>query len=197
MRKFPGNVAKPVLTALAVIMAGTALPAAAQPDRYDWRSGDRGDREDFWRGAPDRLQERIDWLQQRIDRGIADGSIDRREARDAQYQLNRIRRDADMLDRQLDDVSRRIRWYRRDNDYGYRDPRYRDPDPRYRDPYPTDWDAYRYYRDDPRYDERRLGPDDEIYRGSDGRYYCRRSDGTIGLVIGGIGGAAIGNVIDG
>jgi hypothetical protein len=35
--------------------------------------------------------------------------------------------------------------------------------------------------------------DDEIYRGSDGRYYCRRSDGTMGLVVGAAVGAVIGN----
>lgn len=67
----------------------------------------------------------------------------------------------------------------------------------YRDPYATDYDAARHYRDEPYYRERRLSREDYVYRGSDGRYYCRRSDGTTGLVIGGIGGAAIGNVIDG
>ena len=57
-------------------------------------------------------------------------------------------------------------------------------------------DPVRYYRDDPRYRERQLGPDDEIYRGSDGRYYCRRSDGTVGLVIGAGVGALLGRAID-
>lgn len=68
---------------------------------------------------------------------------------------------------------------------------------RYGDPYATDYDAARYYRDDPRYSERVLGPEDEVYRGSDGRYYCRRSDGTTGLIIGGAAGGILGNVIDG
>lgn len=77
----------------------------------------------------------------------------------------------------------------------YRDS-YREP-PRYRDDFSTDYDAYRDYREDPRARERRLTAEDEIYRGSDGRYYCRRSDGTVGLVVGGVGGALIGNVIDG
>ena len=67
----------------------------------------------------------------------------------------------------------------------------------YDDPYATDYDAARYYRDDPRYSERRLSAQDEVYRGSDGRYYCKRSDGTTGLIIGGVGGALLGNVIDG
>ena len=91
-------------------------------------------------------------------------------------------------------------YYDRD---GYYDDRYYD-DRRYgdryygdRDPYATDYDAARYYRDERGYGERRLSRDDYVYRGSDGRYYCRRSDGTTGLVIGAIGGGAIGNIIDG
>ena len=68
---------------------------------------------------------------------------------------------------------------------------------RYRDDFSTDYDAYREYREDPRARERRLAAEDEVYRGSDGRYYCRRSDGTVGLVVGGVGGAVLGNVIDG
>lgn len=63
--------------------------------------------------------------------------------------------------------------------------------------YSTDYDAARYYRDDPRYQERTLGSDDYVYRGSDGRYYCRRTDGTTGLIIGGAAGGILGNVIDG
>ncbi|AEI37677.1 MAG: glycine zipper 2TM domain-containing protein [Zymomonas mobilis subsp. pomaceae] len=42
---------------------------------------------------------------------------------------------------------------------------------------------------------RRLGPNDRIYRGRDGRYYCRRSDGTTGTIIGALGGGVLGNVI--
>ncbi len=63
--------------------------------------------------------------------------------------------------------------------------------------YETDYDAARDYRAGPGYAERRLGSDDEIYRGSDGRYYCKRGDGTTGLVIGGAAGGILGNVIDG
>ena len=65
------------------------------------------------------------------------------------------------------------------------------------DAYDRDYDAVRYYRDDPRYQERVLTADDRVYRGSDGRYYCRRSDGTTGLVIGAGAGALIGRGIDG
>ena len=66
-----------------------------------------------------------------------------------------------------------------------------------RDPYATDYDASRYYRDDPRYQERRLSEQDMVYRGSDGRYYCKRNDGTTGLIVGGVAGGLLGNVIDG
>jgi outer membrane lipoprotein SlyB len=38
---------------------------------------------------------------------------------------------------------------------------------------------------------------DVVYGGYDGRYYCRRSDGTTGLVIGAGVGALTGRAIDG
>lgn len=99
------------------------------------------------------------------------------------------------------------------NDPRYGDPRYNDPrynDPRYDDPrnsgaygredyddrFATDYDASRYYRDG-NYQERRLSAQDEVFRGSDGRYYCKRNDGTTGLIIGGAAGGILGNVIDG
>jgi hypothetical protein len=65
------------------------------------------------------------------------------------------------------------------------------------DRFQTNYDASRYYRDDTRYQERALSANDEVYRGSDGRYYCKRNDGTTGLILGGVGGAGIGNLIDG
>ena len=34
------------------------------------------------------------------------------------------------------------------------------------------------------------------WRGQDGRYYCRRPDGTTGAVVGAVGGALIGRTID-
>lgn len=74
---------------------------------------------------------------------------------------------------------------------------------------PGDWRTYRnydwnrppnttyypdqYYRDPRYYHERRLSRADRVYRGRDGRYYCRRSDGTTGLIIGGAIGALVGN----
>jgi uncharacterized protein YcfJ len=47
------------------------------------------------------------------------------------------------------------------------------------------------------YEPRRIGRDERIWRGHDGRYYCRRGNGTTGLVIGGVAGALIGREIDG
>jgi hypothetical protein len=170
-----------IFAALALATAATAMPLAAQPVPRSVAA------DPFWRGAPDGLQHRIDWLQQRIDRGVRDGSLDRQEARRAQRQLDSLRRDADDLNRNLDSLAHNIRWA--SNDTGYA--------PVAPDPYTTDYDAARYYRAEPNYQERRLGPNDEVYRGSDGRYYCKRSDGTTGLIIGGAGGALIGNVIDG
>lgn len=43
---------------------------------------------------------------------------------------------------------------------------------------------------------RPLGRNDRVWRGNDGRYHCRRSNGTTGLVIGAVGGALVGRTID-
>lgn len=59
-----------------------------------------------------------------------------------------------------------------------------------------DWDPARSY-DGRRHHERRMSRDDYVYRGGDGRYYCRRSDGTTGLLVGGIAGGVLGNAIGG
>ncbi len=64
------------------------------------------------------------------------------------------------------------------------------PDPRYGGYY-----ADRYYRDGRYYRPRPLTVHDRIYRGRDGRYYCRRDDGTTGLIIGAVAGGLLGNRI--
>ena len=56
------------------------------------------------------------------------------------------------------------------------------------------WDPADHYRGG-KYRARRLVRADHIYRGHDGRWYCRRNDGTTGLVIGAIGGGLLGNAI--
>jgi hypothetical protein len=37
----------------------------------------------------------------------------------------------------------------------------------------------------------------QTWRGNDGRYYCRKSDGTTGLIIGAAAGALLGRAVDG
>lgn len=53
----------------------------------------------------------------------------------------------------------------------------------------------RYYRESRAQRERRLSRNERIYRGQDGRYYCRRSDGTTGLIVDAIAGGVLGNMI--
>lgn len=65
------------------------------------------------------------------------------------------------------------------------------------DRYDPNYDPSRYYRQGDTYQERVLASDDRVYRGSDGRYYCKRNDGTTGLIIGAGAGGILGNVIDG
>jgi hypothetical protein len=186
-------------SSLAALSLLSVAPLAAQPASSTWYDSRGGwDRDAFWRDAPREPRQRIVFLQRRIDRGITDGSLDRREARNAQRELSSIQRDArrlrpsaandQLLQRRLDDLSQRLRWAR-NNGNG----RFANDDRRFA----TDYDATRYYRDDPRYSERRLTAQDEVYRGSDGRYYCKRNDGTTGLIIGAAGGGVLGNVLDG
>lgn len=42
---------------------------------------------------------------------------------------------------------------------------------------------------------RQIRDNDRIYRARDGRYYCKRSDGTTGTIIGGLAGGVLGNII--
>jgi len=85
------------------------------------------------------------------------------------------------------------------NRQGYRDSRdYGDTQQLYSDDRDErGYDPAQYYRESPVYQERSLTSDDRVYRGNDGRYYCKRNDGTTGLIIGAVGGGILGNVIDG
>jgi hypothetical protein len=76
------------------------------------------------------IHRRLDWLQDRIDRGRSDGSLDRRESRRLEREIRRIRfdvtrmerrhgghlwdRDRVMLEGRLDRLSQHIRWQRHD-----------------------------------------------------------------------------------
>ena len=114
---------------------------------------------------------------------LAQGN-DRRDRYEDRWDRREDRRDRreDKWDRQED------RWDRREDRRDRREDRY--------DARNGYWDAARYYqRDDRRYGSQRLGRNDRIYRGSDNRYYCRRDDGTTGLIIGGISGGVLGHII--
>lgn len=96
-------------------------PAYGQPVGYGYG-------QEFWRGAPESTWERVQWLQQRIERSRADGSLSRGEAYRAQRELDRTRgyirnarqrygdlrpEDRDYVQARLDYISQRIHWARR------------------------------------------------------------------------------------
>ena len=120
----------------------------------------------------------------------AQGRNERREARECREELRNA------------DTRREYRRERRECARELRQARNRD----WRQYNRYDWDrlpagysayyADDFYRDGRYYPERRLSRRDRIYRGRDGRYYCRRGDGTTGLIIGAGIGALIGNSID-
>jgi hypothetical protein len=117
------------------------------------------------------------------------------QVREAEAQLDAAMR---RFDAEYDALQRAFDTYRRSrptgdwrNDRGYND--------NSRDTYNDDpnYDPSQYYRSGPNYQERTLGADDRVYRGNDGRYYCRRSDGTTGLIVGAAAGGLFGNIIAG
>ncbi len=75
--------------------------------------------------------------------------------------------------------------------------------PAFADPPPWAPAHGRRHHDEMRYDRygryakpQRLGYDDRIWRGNDGRYYCRRDNGTTGLIVGAAVGALLGRTLD-
>jgi hypothetical protein len=99
------------------------------------------------------------------------------------------------------EIAREQREYRRDRHDDRRDARrdyrsYRNYDWNRTEPGYNRYYADRYYRDGSYYGDRRLSRYDRVYRGNDGRYYCRRNDGTTGLIIGAGIGALLGNSVD-
>lgn len=96
---------------------------------------------------------------------------------------------SDDQDRAIDAQARyaqdRDRYYRERAEYERsRDAYYRSRDGYYRDRAYADAPPPRAYSG-------------QTWRGDDGRTYCRRTDGTTGLIVGGAGGALIGRAIDG
>jgi hypothetical protein len=119
----------------------------------------------------------------------AQGYNERQERRECNRELRRAETRAE-YNREMRECRRELRQARRQDWRSYN--RYDWNRPRVGSVYyPDD-----YYRDGRYYRERRLTRADRIYRGRDGRYYCRRSDGTTGLIVGAALGGLIGNAID-
>ena len=115
-----------IALAAAALMPGTAAFAqyGPGPRPAQWDGGA------FWRGAPDNPYQRIQFLQDRVNRGIANGSLDRREAYRVNGELNGVRQwirrmhwedmgrlspgQRAQVQGRLDNISRQIRWMRHD-----------------------------------------------------------------------------------
>lgn len=115
-----------------------------------------------------------------------------RDVRQAERQYQR-----DLRNARTPAERRRVeRNYRKDVRSAQRDYRqYRNYDYNRVEPGQSGYNADRYYRSGNNYQDRRLGANDRIYRGQNNQYYCRRPDGTTGLIIGGIAGGVLGNII--
>lgn len=129
---------KALIPVLAIAAASVAVPAAAQNydryDRYDRYERDRDDRYDRGgryenHGRWQSIAQRKYQLDRRIDRGVYNGSLSRREARGLQAQLDALVRlernymrggltrwERNDLDRRYDRLAVHIRMERRDRD---------------------------------------------------------------------------------
>lgn len=169
--KFSFKQAIAALSLGAMALTGiAATPAVAQPghdnrDRREHRQERREDRRDF---RQDRREDRRDFRQDR-----------RADRRDYRQDRRDDRRDW-RQDRRADNRRPGRPVYSYD---------WNRPDPRYGRSYQPN----RYYRGG--YAPIRVDRRTRIYRGGDNRYYCRRSDGTTGLIVGAALGGLLGNQI--
>ncbi len=158
---------KSALSALSLgVMTLTSVPALAQPREH---------RENAREYRKDMREARRDYRK------------DNREARrDYRKDVREARRD--WRDDRRDNGRHRGHWKRPGKVvYGYD---WNRPDRRYGSRYRPD----RYYRSG--YEPIRVTRGTRIYRGYDDRYYCRRSDGTTGLIVGAALGALLGGQLD-
>ncbi len=125
---------KALIPVLAIAAASVAVPASAQHyDRYDRGDRyDRYDRDDRYgqnRGGWQSISNRKYQLDRRIDVGLRNGSLSRREAGRLQNELNRLVRlernymrggltrwERNDLDRRYDRLAVQVRMERRDRD---------------------------------------------------------------------------------
>lgn len=117
---------KTLIPTLALVAASVAVPAAAQSYGY---GHDRGDRYERNHRAWQPIAQRKYNLDRRIDVGFRNGQLSRREATRLRYELDRLVRleyryqrggltwrERQELDRRYDQLSRQVRYERRDRD---------------------------------------------------------------------------------
>lgn len=120
-----------------------------------------------------------------------------RQVRQEQRECNRELRRADNrreYNRELRECRREVNKAQRQTARDWR--RYRNYDYNRYEPGYNRYYADRYYRDGRYYADRRITRTDRLYRGQNGQYYCRRNDGTTGLIIGAGVGALLGNQLN-
>ena len=168
------------MAALALIVVA---PADAQGN-HDKKG--RGDKYEDVEQSGERLQD------ERQDVRDAKSYGTRNDVREEKFDVKLARQAYQQDNRDWKNNKKRARQEQRDNARDWQRGQnytWNRPDPRYNGYYADNYyraGAYRPYQ---------LQPDDRIYRGNDNRYYCRRGDGTTGLIIGAIGGGVLGNAI--
>jgi hypothetical protein len=167
-----------LMLSISALAIAAGVPAAAQ--NYENGPYDRAyaSREEVYRSRQRLEEERRDLAEAQR---YGDWHNVRGESRDVKRARKEYQRDA----RDYQRARQTAPDWQRGRNYSYNR-----PDPRYNGYY-----ADNYYRSGDYYGQRPLAVNDRIYRGRDNRYYCRRSDGTTGLVVGALGGGVLGNVI--
>lgn len=168
---------------MAAMAMTAALPAVA-------KDNDPRDRQNASRGEVQRSQARLQY--ERQDLRQAERYGDRRDVKDERRDVKRAEKEYKQDRKDLQRANKRYYQERRDNGaYWNTGSRYNynRPDPRFNGYY-----ANNYYRAG-NYQPYQMRADDRVYRGNDNRYYCRRNDGTTGLIVGAIGGGVLGNAL--
>ena len=178
------------ITALA-LLAGA--PALSKPDdKYEDRQDRREDRKDRREDGRDMQQSRDRLQDERQDVREAQRFGNRNDVAQEKFDVQRARKAYQQDARDWKRSQKRARQEQRADARYWQQGRSYDwnrPDPRH-----NGYFAENYYRAG-NYRPYQLQSDDRIFRGNDNRYYCRRGDGTTGLIIGAIGGGVLGNVI--